>query len=24
MREINMLRNISSCLFPHISTITSP
>ncbi|EFX6725853.1 hypothetical protein ACWU7M_004378, partial [Shigella flexneri] len=22
MREINMLRNISSCLFPHISTIT--
>ncbi|EFW7255523.1 hypothetical protein ACVTKK_003609, partial [Shigella flexneri] len=23
MREINMLRNISSCLFPHISTITS-
>ncbi|EGD7349063.1 invasion protein, partial [Shigella flexneri] len=21
MREINMLRNISSCLFPHISTI---
>ncbi|EFB8813579.1 invasion protein, partial [Escherichia coli] len=20
MREINMLRNISSCLFPHIST----